>query len=385
MKAGLINVHDGFSQDTLQGFQVGLAFEEIMFSLFKLLSLHLLAAVSVLASNGSVLVAPAAAASVPYPGFGSNCFPAIGFKTPSEVPSSTAGWWCDPTIEYAFLGFSYEVTACQSVAQLQRDFSNIRNRFHSRYVRLYGACDDSNRPAFYDDIIAAAWDNSLGVHALVWFGFDGNHTAWVARRDNLFGILHSNAKAKFVTRGVQIGSEPLFDSVLSPDQLAQQVLAAKENLSSLGIPVTVSELAYGYQESGGAQNVLDAIDFINIHMLPFFAPKASTGDQAWPLVLNDLNWFINHGNGKKMYFDENGWPSVISQGVQPNSPRAVASISSEQAYYNLLDQHCADLKKVVGGGVGWFSHIYSDDQEPGYGIYDSAGRLKFPFAPKTSC
>ena len=27
-------------------------------------------------------------------------------------------------------------------------------------------------------------------------------------------------------------------------------------------------------------------------------------DQAWPLVENDLNWFIEHGNGKKMYFDE---------------------------------------------------------------------------------
>ncbi|KAI0297168.1 glycoside hydrolase superfamily [Russula brevipes] len=369
-----------------------------MFSL--LLSLPLLAAVSVLASpspldlhvapNGSVLVAPAAAAPVPHPGPGPNCFPAIGFKTPSGVPSSTAGWWCDPTTEYAFLGFSYEVTACQSLAQLQRDFSNIRNRFHSRYVRLYGACD---RPAFYDDIITAAWDNSLGVHALIWFGFEGTDQ-WMARRDSLFKTLHSNAKAKFVTRGVQFGSEPLFDSVLLPNQLAAQVLAAKKSLSSLGIPVTVSELAYGYQERGGAQNVLDAIDFIDIHMLPFFASTASTGDQAWPLVLNDLNWFIKHGNGKKMYFDENGWPSVTSQGVKPNSPRAVASISSEQVsiltirttrYYNLLDQHCADLKKVVGGGVGWFAHIYSDDQEPGYGIYDSAGRLKFPFAPKTSC
>ena len=56
-----------------------------------------------------------------------------------------------------------------------------------------------------------------------------------------------------------------------------------------------------------------------------------------------------------------------------------------QAYYTLLDQHCEDFKKVVGGGVGWFAHIYSDDQEPGYGIYDTTGCLKFPFAPQTSC
>ena len=108
------------------------------------------------------------------------------------------------------------------------------------------------------------------------FGFDGSDI-WKSRRDTLFAALHANPKAKFVTRGVQFGSEPLFDDVLTPNQLAAQVIAAKKNLSSLNIPVTVSELAYGYQERGGAQNVLDAEDFINIHMLPFFSQNASTG------------------------------------------------------------------------------------------------------------
>ena len=195
------------------------------------------------------------------------------------------------------------------------------------------------------------------------FGFDDTDE-WVGRRNSLFRTLHSNPKAKFVTRVVQFGSEPLFDGVLSPDKLEAQVLDAKKSLSGLGIPVTVSELAYGYQETPGAQIVLDAIDSINIHMLPFFAQNASTGksphhrvnlslrplitgDKAWPLVLNDLNWFIEHGKGKKMYFDEvrvyhkmhavlprqrlqNGWPSVTSPGVQPNSPDAIANIPSEK-------------------------------------------------------
>lgn len=154
------------------------------------------------------------------------------------------------------------------------------------------------------------------------FGFDGDDL-WIGRRDTLFAALHSNPKAKFVTRVLQFGSEPLYDNVLPHAQLAQQVLAAKKNLSSLHIPVTVSELAYGYQERGGAQDVLDAIDSINIHMLPFFSQNASTcmsfsetpvyestltlvslADQAWPLVQQDLQWYIAHGNGKKMYFDE---------------------------------------------------------------------------------
>ncbi|KAI0779767.1 glycoside hydrolase superfamily, partial [Fomes fomentarius] len=300
---------------------------------------------------------------------------------PFELPTDTTGWWCDPSTEYAFLGFSYEVTACQSKAQLHKEFADIRNHFHGRYVRLYGFCDNEG---FYDDIVDAAWDNGLGVHALIWFGFDGSDI-WKTRRETLLAALHANPKAKFVTRVLQFGSEPLFDNVLPHAMLAQQVLAAKENLSSLHIPVTVSELAYGYQERGGAQDVLDAIDSINIHMLPFFSQQASTSDNAWPLVQNDLQWFIDHGNGKKMYFDENGWPSVTSPSVQPNSPDAVADIPNEQEYYILLDQHCEDLKAVVGGGVGWFAHIYSDNQEPGYGIYNSKGQMKIAFAPRTEC
>lgn len=93
------------------------------------------------------------------------------------------------------------------------------------------------------------------------FGFDGTDE-WIARRDTLFHTLHTNPKAKYITRVLQFGSEPLFDNVLSPDALTGQVLAAKKNLSDLRIPVTVSELAYGYQERGGAQNVLDAIDSV---------------------------------------------------------------------------------------------------------------------------
>lgn len=91
------------------------------------------------------------------------------------------------------------------------------------------------------------------------FGFDGSDI-WETRRDTLLAALHANPKAKYITRVLQFGSEPLYDNVLSPEDLTTQVIAAKANLSDLNIPVTVSELAYGYQERGGAQDLLDAID-----------------------------------------------------------------------------------------------------------------------------
>lgn len=70
------------------------------------------------------------------------------------------------------------------------------------------------------------------------------------RRDELFSILHSNPKAKFVTRVVQLGSEPLFDHALDPDDLIAQVHLAKNKLASLHISVTVSDLAYSFKSVG---------------------------------------------------------------------------------------------------------------------------------------
>jgi exo-beta-1,3-glucanase (GH17 family) len=76
-----------------------------------------------------------------------------------------------------------------------------------------------------------------------------------------------------------MGTEPLFDDVITPQALTTQVINAKNNLSDIGVNVTVSEMAYGYQvrNASGSQAVLDAIDSINIHMLPFFAGDATRG------------------------------------------------------------------------------------------------------------
>ncbi|PWN37625.1 B-(1-6) glucan synthase [Meira miltonrushii] len=315
----------------------------------------------------------------------SSCFPALGFNMPSNVPSSLDGWWCSPTDEYAFLGFSYEISACQSQSQLIREFKDARNTFNARYVRLYGACDDTN---YYGKVVEAAWQAGIGIHALIWFGFDGDNK-WIGRRDSLFSQLHSNPKAKFVTRGVQFGSEPLYDWVMSGTDLAKQVKSAQANLKDLSINVTVSDMAYGYQsqQDSGSQDVLDAIDFVDAHMLPYFAQDASTGDKAWHDDANDMNYFLQHTSNKKIYWSENGWPSThdCNAGVCPNSPNAVSSVASEQAYYDLLDSKCSTMKTYPQGGVGWFAHIYSDSQEPGYGIYDVNGKLKFNFKPRTSC
>jgi len=57
-----------------------------------------------LAVAGSQSKSPASA--------GASCFPALEFKMPTTVPSSLDDWWCNSDTEYAFVGFSYEITQC---------------------------------------------------------------------------------------------------------------------------------------------------------------------------------------------------------------------------------------------------------------------------------
>lgn len=193
---------------------------------------------------------------------------------------------------------------------------------------------------------------------MVWFGFDGGNQ-WQTRRDSLFNSIKTNPKAPYVTRAIQFGSEPLFDSVLSPSALAAQVTSAKKTLAAFNIPVTVSDMAYGYQSHGGAQDVLDAIDVIDAHILPFFGQTSTTGAAAWSFVQTNMDFFLTNGGGKKIIFTENGWPSQETSDLKPNSPKATGSISNEEGYFNMLDSHCEDFKTTKGGGLGWFAHMYS--------------------------
>ncbi len=267
-----------------------------------------------------------------------------------------------------------------------REFLDARTNMKARYVRMYGACD---QPGFMDQVINTAWQAGLGVHALIWFGFD-NDNAYIARRDSILATMWSNPLAPFVVRALLFGSEPLFDWVLPVPNFAAEVVRAQAVLAGTGIDVTFSEMAWGFmsREKEGTRDLFKMIDVVDAHILPFFSQQASTGDKAWPINMGDMNYFNQWAGTSKIYWAQNGWPSVSYQGVEPNSPNAVASVADEQKYFQLLDSKCTSFKSMGNGnkGVGWFWHIYSDSQAAGYGYYDWNGNPKFsPFQPRIFC
>ncbi|PWN47097.1 glycoside hydrolase family 17 protein [Violaceomyces palustris] len=301
-----------------------------------------------------------------------SCFPALDFLMPQQVPSSLKDdWWCSQMDEYAFLGFSYAVDACQDRSTLSHDFKKMKREYGARYIRLYSSCD---KPDFNDDLIEAAWDAGVGLHMLIWFGFDGDDL-WKGRKEALIQSIKQNPKGPHVVRAVVVGSEPMYDWVMPQEQLADQVREVKSRLADFtgrgdaGMQVTLSDMPYGFQLQGGAPDVFEAVDINQANVLPFLDPTAGAAADSWHLVENSYNYFAQRNKGKKVYFTQTGWPSDDAV-WKANSKGASANVDEEKAYFDLLDSRCEWMKAKNGGGVGWFAQIYSDAMLPGWGVLD---------------
>lgn len=65
----------------------------------------------------------------------------------------------------------------------------MKQTYNSRYVRLYNSCDQDG---YNDKLITAAWDNGLGLHPLIFFGYDGGDQ-WKSRKAQLVSDLESDS------------------------------------------------------------------------------------------------------------------------------------------------------------------------------------------------
>lgn len=286
-------------------------------------------------------------------------------------------WWCSQRDEYAWLGFSYDVSDCPSRDEMIYTFKWMRASKKARYVRLYSGCDAD---MFDNDVIEAAASAGVGVYALIWFGFD-NDDKWKGRKDRLLKAIRDNPKAPYVIRAVTCGSEPLFDNVLPVEDLVAQIQDLKEQLNPVGIQVTLSEMPSGYRAKNDTPGIFQAVDFVSLHSFAFFEQNATTADRAQVTIRRDVKYGLDHGTGKKVVITQTGWPSNTDV-WKANSPKAVSNIAQETLYFEILDKQCTYFKHRR---ISWFSHIYNDTTLPGWGIVYGNGTAKIPFNPRVQC
>jgi len=287
----------------------------------------------------------------------------------------------DPITVYAFSGFVYNIDGCTSTNMVKTNWQDMVTSYKARIVITFGQCDQNN---YFPTLISTAGSLGLKIIPLVWFGYDGGD-AWKTRADVITKAVIANPGPVY---GVAYGDEPLYDwAAGDPPVLAAAINSMKSQFKAAGlnIPVSISEMAYGYQQamSAGAQTVIDAVDMAMINTFPYFAQDAHDGGSSysWNDFTNDINWFKQYFKNKVLLVTQTGWPSDDSV-WPPNSPNAVVSVQSEENYFNLLDSQCSYFKN---NSVGWMARMYDDNGLPGWGVKDTNDKPKFPFSPKLTC
>lgn len=299
---------------------------------------------------------------------------------PPPPPSQSQSRLDKITSMYAFEGFVYALSSCKGKSGIASDFKSMAAH-NARRVITFGSCPSQDSTNDYENVIQAAADAGLEIILLV--------DTLITDSDTLYGnvIPRSSRIAQAIINkpdnvlALALGDETLYDGDFnSPGNLASHIYDLKGQFKSAGIevPISISDLAFGWQsasQTSSSSSVADAVDFMMINTFPYFGQSASWGgnNNAWDAFTKDISFFEKIANGKPLLVTQTGWPSNKDE-FAPNSGSIVASVSSSEAYWNLLNSHCSDFFKAKN--IGWMWRDW-DDAIEGWGVKDSSGNFKF--------
>jgi len=286
---------------------------------------------------------------------------------------------------YGWEGFVYDLEGCPSESTMTSQFRSMVSR-GARVVMPTLYCDGQDTESYYASVLTAAASAGIKVMPCIWtLTFDGQtFDGTIVPRINAWTkAVLGNPN---VVLAVALGDEPLYDwDFGDPDTLAQYITNMKQTFNNAGqsIPVSISDLAYGWQQAGDTSSVQSAVDFYMINNFPYFAQNAQSGNSAssWTNFQTDMNYFKSIAGGKPLLVTQTGWPSNENL-YAPNSPDVVATVASEQAYWNLLDGHCSDYFKA--NKVGWMWRAW-DDHLDGWGVKSTSQTDKWSWSAKQTC
>ena len=201
--------------------------------------------------------------------------------------------------------------------------------------------------------------------------------AWLSRDpiENADELAHAIAIAnreRDVIRAIVVGNEVLLRGELPQRTIADHVRAVR---AATGLPVTyadVWEFWLKYRE------VAPAVDFITIHILPYWEDEPVAIDHAIAHVEAIYRKMQAAFPGREFLIGETGWPSAGRQRWQAVPSRVnearffrefMTFVEKAKLPYNVIEAFDQPWKKKLEGTVGGY-----------WGLYDDELRDKFPLS-----
>ena len=164
-----------------------------------------------------------------------------------------------------------------------------------------------------------------------------------------------------VIRAIVVGNEVLLHGEMAPSDLRDLIRSVKARVN---VPVTyadVWEYWLRYRE------VSDAVDFVTIHVLPYWEDFPIRAEEAAAHVVAIQKQVAVAFPGKEILIGETGWPSMgrMREGALPsrtNQARVISELldeaKRENFHINLIEAYDAPWKRewegTVGGNWGLF-------------------------------
>ncbi len=249
-------------------------------------------------------------------------------------------------------------------AQIDADMALVSK--YSKCVRTYSVDDG------LDDVLAGARRYGLKVLAGAWISNDREKT-----RREIATAAALAARYTDVVAAVVVGNEVLLRGEMSETDL---IALIREVKAQVRVPVTYADVWEFWLRYPDVQN---AVDFVTIHILPYWEDFPIPAARAAAHVAAIRARVAAAIPGKDIVIGEFGWPSAgrMREGARPspsNQARAItetlALAQREGFRVNIIEAFDQPWKRALEGAAGGY-----------WGIFDRAtGAPKFTFAAAVS-
>ena len=194
--------------------------------------------------------------------------------------------------------------------------------------------------------------------------------AWVSRShddtqveiNNAIRMANANPD---VVKAVIVGNEALLRKEVTPRQLVKLIEQVKAKVKQ---PVTYADVWEFWLKH---PEVAPAVDFITIHLLPYWEDNPAGIDTALSKVAKVHDRFAKQFAPKEIFIGETGWPSegrqretaVPSRLNQALFMRGFVAMAEENGWhYNLIEAFDQPWKRASEGAVGGYWGLYDADR-----------------------